>query len=228
MKQGDPVVIRIADNSIRRGTVMQLFAQEDHADDPQLELGRELVKCAQVAMEQMSYDRPVPEGHGFFFPARMLIAIEKTDDLTVGSQVVIIKHPNLGRHGIVYASHKEGGYQMLLDDGRTAIESADRFETLNPYAVHIYSVVRTKVADVWAQTPEDAIRLATDRVNLSDIVKPPTEDAEEIVSYLVDHGRDEEHENTTGYCVDGVTPEYTAGDNGVVRRCSVCLGERLL
>lgn len=78
------------------------------------------------------------------------------------------------------------------------------------YDVHIYAVVRVKVSGVEADNMPEAIESAVEQADIDELfphrVYPwgvETEDAEEIVGYLVDVVGDGEHSMTTYYEQDG-------------------------
>jgi hypothetical protein len=99
------------------------------------------------------------------------------------------------------------------------------------YDVHLWALVRVKVAGVEAGSHADAIQAAQDRFFADaggyfrdynprglDAAEVELADGEPPAYYLVDEHGDTEHANSRHYCSDGVTP---LGEGGGC--CGLCV-----
>lgn len=67
------------------------------------------------------------------------------------------------------------------------------------YDVHIFPVVRVRIAGVEAESQEAAIRKALASVNLEQVALHPDDYADDIVDYLVDEHGDSDHDRSRHY-----------------------------
>jgi hypothetical protein len=68
------------------------------------------------------------------------------------------------------------------------------------YHVHVYPVVRVPVADIEADSPEEACQKAEQAIDFSNLFSQPgTEYADDIDGFLVDEEGDPEHKLSAWY-----------------------------
>lgn len=87
------------------------------------------------------------------------------------------------------------------------------------FDVHLYAVVRVKVADVEAPSMETAIERARAEADLDGMFATDTTQwAEEIVYAVVDVQGDEEYEQSKWFSFDPVSDSPVEGNPGMARR----------